>query len=262
MNFDDIRRDYPILEFDNTSRAVIEPSEILKNKPNIPDRFVLVFFNELIQRLVQEGLFKEIHHLKSEMGRHVVYVTEYQGENIGVMHPAVGAPLAVGLMEEIIALGANKIIAVGACGVLQKDIAKGQPIIPTSAIRDEGTSYHYLAPTREVSQQDEGIRAIESVLTKHSIPFLKGKTWTTDAFYRETRKKVSLRVSEGCLTVEMEAAAFFAVAEFRKITFGQLLYGGDDVSGEIWDSRSYFSATDIREKLFWLAVEAVLELGN
>jgi len=69
-----------------------------------------------------------------------------------------------------------------------------------------------------------------------------------------------LRRQEGCLTVEMEAAAFFAVAAFRGVTFGQILYGGDDVSGDTWDSRQWNEHTSVREKLFWLAAEACLEL--
>ena len=64
------------------------------------------------------------------------------------------------------------------------------------------------------------------------MPFVTGKTWTTDGLYRETRGKVDRRVAEGCLTVEMEAAAFFAVAAFRGVSFGQLLYAGDDLSGD------------------------------
>ena len=88
-----------------------------------------------------------------------------------------------------------------------------------------------------------------------------GKTWTTDAFYRETSAKVRLRKEEGCLTVEMEAAAFFAVACFRGVDFAQLLYGGDDVSGETWDSRDWVNRHSARESLFWLAAEACLAMG-
>ena len=68
------------------------------------------------------------------------------------------------------------------------------------------------------------------------------------------------RAAEGCLTVEMEAAAFFAVAQFRRATFGQMLYGGDDVSGGEWDSRHWDKKAGVREKLFWLAAEACLRL--
>jgi purine-nucleoside phosphorylase len=92
------------------------------------------------------------------------------------------------------------------------------------------------------------------------VPYLTGKTWTTDAIYRETPDKIALRRDEGCLSVEMEAAAFFAVAQFRGVTFAQILYGGDDLSAESWDSRHWQHQASVREKLFWLAAEACLML--
>jgi purine-nucleoside phosphorylase len=98
------------------------------------------------------------------------------------------------------------------------------------------------------------------VLDQHAVPYIVGKTWTTDAFYRETPGKVARRREEGCLTVEMEAAAFFAVARFRDVDFGQILYGGDDVSGEAWDTRRWNQRSSVREELFWLSVEACLAL--
>ena len=58
----------------------------------------------------------------------------------------------------------------------------------------------------------------------------------------------------------MEAAAFFAVAQFRGVPFGQVLYGGDDLSSETWDSRHWQRQTSVREKLFWIAAEACLQL--
>ena len=106
----------------------------------------------------------------------------------------------------------------------------------------------------------EAVAAITRVLERHAVPYVVGKTWTTDAIYRETPAKVQRRRAEGCITVEMEAAAFFAVARFRGVIFGQLLYGGDDVSGEVWDSRDWHKQASVREKLFWLAAEACLEI--
>ena len=117
-----------------------------------------------------------------------------------------------------------------------------------------------MPPSREVHPLPEAVAAIERVLERHKIPYVVGKTWTTDAFYRETPDKIRLRRDEGCLTVEMEAAAFFAVARFRNVLFGQMLYSGDDVSGEDWDSRDWVKRVSVREKLFWLAAEACLEL--
>jgi uridine phosphorylase len=136
----------------------------------------------------------------------------------------------------------------------------GHIIVPSSAIRDEGTSYHYLPPGREVQASAEGVAAIERVLKKVNADYIVAKTWTTDGLYRETPAKVRHRRTEGCVTVEMEAAAFFAVAQFRGVTFAQLLYGGDDVGSDKWDSRHWTHHTSVREKLFWLAAEACLSL--
>lgn len=82
------------------------------------------------------------------------------------------------------------------------------------------------------------------------------KTWTTDGFFRETPAKVALRKKEGCLSVEMEGAAIFAVARFRGYQAGAIFYGGDDVSGKDWDPRHFHDRAYIQEKLVWLAVEA------
>jgi purine-nucleoside phosphorylase len=101
---------------------------------------------------------------------------------------------------------------------------------------------------------------MQAVLSERGIPFITGKTWTTDAPYRETSGMIQSRVEEGCLTVEMEAAALLAVAQYRKVKLGQLLYAGDDLSGEHWDNRRWQSRKEIRESLFWLAADICLSL--
>lgn len=252
---------YPILEFDASGEeAVIEPSKVVRPKADIPEKAVFCFFQDVITRLSQQHEMVEIAALKSEMGTHPVYkLTVEAMEPIVVCHPGVGAPLAAGCLEEVIALGCRKFIACGGAGVLKSEITLGHNVVPTTAVRDEGTSYHYLPPSREVEANPVAIAAIEKALQKHNLEYIKGKTWTTDALYRETPAKIQRRKSEGCLTVEMEAATFFAVAQFRGVTFGQLLYGGDDLGGEKWDGRSWTSHSE-REKLFWLAAEAVQNL--
>jgi uridine phosphorylase len=127
-------------------------------------------------------------------------------------------------------------------------------------VRDEGASYHYLPPAREVSINEKAMRSIVTVLDERGIPYLQGKTWTTDAPYRETRSKIKMRKEEGCLAVDMEAAGLIAVSQFRNVPFAQVLYAGDDLSGSNWDDRGWQSRSDVREKLFWLAADAVLSL--
>ena len=164
------------------------------------------------------------------------------------------------MLEEMIARGCRKFIAVGGCGVLDKEIAVGQLLLPISAIRDEGCSYHYLPPSREVSADPHVLAVIERVLQAHQVEYLRTKTWTTDAIYRETPAKAAAYRQEGCLAVEMETAAFYALAKFRKISFGQILYGGDAVIPHAYDGRKWNSRADIRRNLFWLAAEAVFQL--
>lgn len=118
-----------------------------------------------------------------------------------------------------------------------------------------------MPPGREVEPSPQAVAAIEATLQARGVPYLKGKTWTTDAPYRETRGKVASRTDEGCLTVEMEAASFFAVARFRGVLFGHILYGGDDLSGDEWDKRDWNDRRmPVREQLFWLAADACLRL--
>ncbi|MBE2270037.1 MAG: nucleoside phosphorylase [Anaerolinea sp.] len=225
----------------------------------MPEHCVLCFFAEVIQTVCANA--EQVFTLKSEMGRNPVYVIDYEGKRVGVIHPGVGAPLAVGFLEETIALGGKKFIACGGAGVLNRELTVGHAVIPVTALRDEGVSYHYLPPSREVAASAEAVAALQATLDAHGVPYVTGKTWTTDALYRETPGKVARRRDEGCLTVEMEAAAFFAVAQFRGVTFGQLLYGGDDLSGDVWDHRDWIGGQRTnREKLFWLAVEACVKL--
>ena len=251
---------FPILEYDPAAEAIIEPSRVLKPM-DIAEHCVVCFFQDVIRDLVSSGKARQVTKSVSEMGDHPIYELDYEGQRLAFFHPGVGAPLAAGILEETIARGSRKFIACGGCGVLAPDIAVGHLIIPTTAVRDEGTSYHYLPPSREVAASQAGVIAIEKVLKLHQVEYLLTKTWTTDAIYRETPERARLRKEEGCLTVEMEAAAFFAVAQFRGVEFAQILYGGDAVLPGAWDSRDWVGRISIRQQLFWLAAEACLGLG-
>lgn len=249
----------PILEFDENKAAILEP-EATKLSEAAPERCVLCFFQEVLDLFLSEGRLRQIGRLKSEIGENPIFVLEEAGQQVLVVHPGVGAPLAVGFLEEIIALGVTKFIACGGCGVIDREIAVGHPVVLSAAVRDEGTSYHYLPAGREVSASPQGVAALESVLRERGIPYLVGKSWTTDAIYRETTARRARRLEEGCRVVEMEAAAFFAVAQFRGVVFGQVVYGGDLVVPEGWDGRRWHKRSDDRELMFWLAVEACLRL--
>lgn len=253
------KKEYPILEFDNCKKSFTEPSELFK-PIDIPECCVITFFRDVIDMKNKNGELKLIAELKSETLVIPVYETVYEGKRVALTQGVVGAAASAAIFEELIAFGAKKFIVCGGAGVLQKDIAVGHLVIPTSAVRDEGVSYHYLEPSREVEANKHAVEVIENEFINDDISYMKAKTWTTDAFYRETRDKIDLRVSEGCVTVEMEAAAFFAVSQFRNVVLGQILYGGDDLSGEKWDLRSWNSRKNIRENLVELSMKICLKL--
>lgn len=223
----------------------------------------MTFFGRLLRGLLDEGRLEKIHDLiipNPMVYPSEVYKLNFEGETVVVVHPGVGSALAAGTFEEMIAHGCRKFVACGSAGVLKPELKRGAVVIPDTAVRDEGTSYHYCSPSREIEMDRSVVKRLESVLEKHSINYETGKAWTTDGFYRETKSKVAKRTEEGCIVVDMECSAFMAVANFRNVTFGQYLAAGDDVSGEEWDMRYVDNAHTYYEKVFWLSVEACLSL--
>lgn len=249
-------RHAPILEFPGSGRAIIEPRRLLGGREAIPQRCVLCFFAEVIRRYAGNGKLKKIHTLSSEGAAIEVFVLGRGKSAVTVSLPGLTAPYAAAVLEELIALGGRKFIVCGSAGVLDSSVPPGKVIVPDRALRDEGTSYHYLKAKRTVRPHPAALKAITGACRAKKIDYLEGMTWTTDAVYRETPPQIRRRRKEGCLTVDMEAAAFFAVARFRKVKLGQLLYAGDDVSGSDWKPRGWNRLKKAREDLFLLAVDA------
>jgi len=250
---------YPILEFDSSPTAFIEPSQVIRPR-DMPEHCIICFFKDVVDKIVAEHAARILVKNAWEDGPHPVYEIAHQGQRLAFFHPGIGAPLAAGLLEEVIGFGCRKFIACGGCGVLEKDIAVGSLIVISDAVRDEGVSYHYLPPSREVVANEVGLKALVNTLSQRGLPYRLAKTWTTDAPYRETANRIARRKAEGCLVVEMESAGLMAVAQFRGVIFGQVLYGGDDLSGAQWDNRLWQSREDCRESLFWLCAEACLSI--
>lgn len=201
-----------------------------------------------------------IGHLHSEILDIPIYEYNISKEKICITMPFSTAPGAAGTIEELHAMGCNKFIICGGAGSVKKDSKVGEIIVPVAAVRDEGTSYHYIEPSREVECHKATADFIISGLERLGIPYTVGKTWTTDAMYRETPEMIELRRKEGCITVEMETAAFFAVSKYYDIPLAQLLYAGDDVSGEKWDNRNWDKQKNVRANMIFTAIKLMEEL--
>jgi len=249
----------PILEFDPIREAIIEP-HMLQNALDAPENCVICFFQDVLDDIIAERSPKVIKKIRSESGYHPIYEIEHNGKRMAFFHPGIGAPFSSAMLEEVIAIGCRKFIACGGAGVLDHALAVGHLLVVNGAVRDEGTSYHYLPPAREVDADKDVVTLIATEMDRQNIPYIHGKTWTTDAPYRETRQRMLTRREEGCLMVDMECSALIAVSQFRKVPFGQILYGGDDLSGSEWDHRDWTSRNDVRHQLFWLSADICVQL--
>ncbi len=226
---------------------------------DVPEAAVLCFFPEVVDALAGTGA-RQICALSSERGDTPVWEAEIDGQRLAVMQPGVGAPLAVMYFEELVALGCRRFVAVGGAGALMHDLTLGHAIVVSSAVRDEGTSFHYLEPSRTVDADPHGVDVLAGVLDDAGVPYRVARTWTTDAVYRETRARVDRRRAEDCAVVEMECSAFIAVARYRAVRFAQLLLAADSLAGDAWDHRGWTTARDARAGLFHLAAHAALRL--
>lgn len=217
--------------------ALFSPSDTTKKIDNFPEICVSTFSEKIIQKFSSLDSAEKIAELCTANGAIPVYKIRYKNTDIAFYLSRVGAPACVVGFEEIVAMGAKKFVLFGSCGVLDDNKVKDRIIIPISAVRDEGTSYHYIAPSPEIEAEAHSVQTLERVLTSCGYPYVKGKTWTSDAIYRETIPTIQERKQEGCLAAEMECASMLAVAKYRHIPFIQFLYGADNLSSDTWEIR-------------------------
>ncbi len=164
-----------------------------------------------------------------------LYVSNRSADGISLCGPLVGAPYAVMVLENLIAWGVEKIIFLGWCGSISQQVSIGDIVIATSAIIDEGTSKHYQPDENDQSFPSEWLTArLVADLNKAQIRFHSGPIWTTDAIYRETRRKVETYQRRHVLVVEMEISALFTVAAYRGADLGAVAVVSDELASFKW----------------------------
>ena len=185
-----------------------------------------------------------------------------EGVPIALQMAGVGACVR-GQLGGVLCHGVETAVLFGNCGVLDRDIADCSIILLTSALRDEGTSFHYVPPSEEIEVNLRYRELFLSVLAEHGVPCTMGKTWTADAFYRETPAKVAARRRMGAVCVEMECAAMQAMCNFRGVEFFQYFYAGDNLDHPQWDPRSLSGHARLSdtEEIALLAFELASRIG-
>ena len=249
-------------EYDSQRRAVINPDMIASRMDSFPEVTVSCFSKHLFDSVLALFDAKKIAEIHSAPGLNPVYQVEYGGKAFALFQSMVGEPLCVSQYEDLMAMGSKRLILLGNCGVLDKTIEDCGIIIPTAAIRDEGTSYHYAPPGDMIAVNRAYRPVFKEVLSACGYPYTEGITWTTDACYRETREKVNRRKAQGAICVEMECAGMQAVCDFRGTEFFQFFYAGDNLDHSSWDPRSLSGETrlDDKARIMMLAFELGLKI--
>lgn len=248
----------PIEQSFRQAEALLSPANIASPVPSFPETVVITFSDHMERILCATHETEVISTLRAGDTR-PIYKFSHLGKSLGLYRTGLGGPAAAALMEEVIVKGARQILVFGSCGVLQEGIAAGRLILPTHAYRDEGTSYHYLPADDFVSVPTHS--ALKAILDKMGVPTVSGRTWTTDAFYRETGELAAERLKQGCICVEMECASLMAVGAYRRIPVYQFLYAADSLSGNAWEKRILGGMPeDLQKALLTVALDAAAQL--
>jgi uridine phosphorylase len=233
----------PILEYDPDPDDLIRGGMMSAlSDQGLPRVGVVTFLGDISRDWVSEHGFRVASPVNLVTSVYPIWMGTYSRVELAIAELPVGAPAAVLIVEQMLLLGVDTIVAVGSCGALVH-VDEGEFLLPVRALRDEGTSYHYLPPARWV-ETDAAVReACRSALEARGLKGTDCDTWTTDGFFRETSGLVAKRRDEGCMVVEMECAALAACAQFRGARYGQILYSADTLAGEEHDIRDWGHAT-------------------
>ena len=253
--------DVPILEHDPAPVAVIEPTAWFA-PVEISPHAVITWMPDVVDSVLAEHEAIERGRLAAESAVHPVWEIEFHGRPLVVVLAGVGAPVATLLFEMMIALGCHRFVACGAAGGLVADVPRGTVVVPEASVRDEGVSYHYAPPARLARHDADLQTLVEARCRQDGFEVSTGRTWTTDGLFRETAQQVAARVDEGCVAVEMEAAALATVARFRGVRLGYAVYVADTLHADEWDPEGLVQPDQaFRRRLFDAAARACLDSG-
>lgn len=219
--------------------SLVQPEQSVKygkhDRKKFPKKYIIVYHESAAKKFIQKYKPKKI----PIFSKHYVL----KKNDVGLIHlKGIGAPHAGVFFETLIALGGKEFINLGFAGGLYSDGI----FLCEKAIRDEGTSHHYL-PQGKYSFPDKTLtRRLETHFKRNKITYEIGTTWTIDAPFRETKKEVEHYSMKGVKTVEMEASALFAIGKLRKVKVASA-FVVSDVLGKKWSPK--FGSNKIKNTL-------------
>ena len=241
--------------FDPALHAIIDPCTNHLRRERKLDACIINFSVKIMDALLKQDLLELVEENAVHFASCYLNMYVFKDTNIGIIQTQVGAAFTASVLEDVgYSFSCDKFILFGACGGLDRDLVAGKLIVPTAAYRDEGVSYHYVPAADYIEVKNHDV--VAEVFEKLHIPYVKGRCWTTDAFFRETRRNMERRKAEGCIAVDMELSAIQAVCDFRGYELYDFIYTGDNLDGDEWDE-GILTAIGIDERLthFYIALE-------
>ncbi|WEV50451.1 nucleoside phosphorylase [Lactobacillus sp. ESL0731] len=220
-----------LMQFDANPHAVLDPDhERDKLNYHFPKKLLFAFItSEAIADFLSQYPHRKLGHYDCFDGETPIYEVAFGNEKVTFCQAKIGASAAVELLDWLISYGVKQVLAIGSAGSLV-DLPENYFLVPVKAIRDEGTSFHYLAPSNMIDLHSDYLSRVEQLMAENDYKIKEVITWTTDGFFRETKDKVSQFKQLGASCVEMECAAMAACANFRHVDFAQILFTADSLS--------------------------------
>lgn len=223
-----------------------------KFKP--PEGVILCYSKKLLEHVLKRHKTTKVQRFYGEM-----YLLNETKNKIAVVGKfGIGAPVVATLLEELIAFGVKRFVSIGTAGTLQKKLRVGDLVVCEKAIRDEGTSYHYLKSSKYAYASKEMTERIENALDSLEQEYTVGTSWTIDAPYRETVAEARQYQKEKVATVEMEASALFAVAQYRRAQIAAMFTISDSLAELQWSPKFHFKKTRGGLEILYKAALAAL----
>ena len=215
--------------FDTVTKPLVGLKDIYGEKRHLADICIVTFSQVIFQTVLASFDCEKIAEIGACNGNIPIYAFCDSGKKIAFYLSPIGSAIASEcLIEANWLVGAEKFIMFGSAGSLVYEKTANRFVIPTEAYRDEGMSYHYAPACDYITVRNSG--DVKSVFDELHVPHIEGKTWTTDAFLRETAGQAAKRREEGCLTVEMEIAGVQSVCDFHGFDLYTFLVTGDVLS--------------------------------
>ncbi|MDO5022542.1 MAG: nucleoside phosphorylase [Eubacteriales bacterium] len=250
---------YPIAEFDN-EHSLISPSlsDELITDPNGIDTCVMTYYPDIEN---VEDIAKDLTPLYCFHSGAAEIMQYIYKDSIIIANMPSGAPSSASIMEELISLGVRRFVCMGGSGLIDGKFNVDSYLLVSDAIRDEGTSYHYLPAGERAYTSPLLSGQLAACFKKRNAEFKVGRVWSTDAIYRETPARIKRRLSEGAIGVDMECAALCAVAQRRGVEYAQALYFTDCLYQDVW-SGIVPHYKELRLKALRLIIDCGLEIAD